>query len=244
MTRASNVKPPQNSNISALVRSLDIALASLGLCLLSYLLIVIAIVVRASSPGSVLVRQNRTGLYMFRTTSSPDGRATWLGRLLQQSGLHELPQLLSVIKGDASLVKRLSTQVSAQKVASDASSARIVVVEWRIKKGSEKEFLEYWSERSTIPDRSGLIGEFLSRVENRNEYPWMIWDLDERWTTFINVGFWRDGADFQEQVGRFIDNTRPSLAFEADRRRRLLVAPQRWRVGKARLLATDHQRVR
>jgi hypothetical protein len=235
-----HVKPPQNSNISALVRSLDIALASLGLFLLSYLLIVIATAVRASSPGSVLVRQNRTGLYMFRPTSSPDGRATWLGRLLQQSGLHELPQLLSAIKGDASLVKRLS----AQEVTSDASFARIVVVEWRIKKGSEQEFLDYWSERSTIPDRSGLIGEFLSRVEDRNEYPWMIWDLDERWTTFINVGFWRDGADFQEQVGRFIDNTRPVLAFEAERRRRLFVAPQRWRVGKARLLATDHQRVR
>jgi hypothetical protein len=239
-----HVKPPQNSNISALVRSLDIALASFGLCLLSYLLIVIAMAVRASSPGPVLVHQSRMGLYIFRTTSSPDGRATWLGRLLQQSGLHELPQLLSVIKGDASLVKRLSTQVSAQEVASDASFVRIVIVEWRIKKGSEQEFLDYWSERSTIPDRSGLIGEFLSRVEDRNEYPWIIWDLDERWTTFVNVGLWRQGADFQEQIGRFIDDTRPLMTFEAERRRRLLVAPQRWRVERARLPAIDHQRVR
>jgi hypothetical protein len=237
---STNVKPPQNGNMSALVRSLDIALASLGLFLLSYLLIVIAIAVRASSPGPVLVRQSRTGLYMFRTTSSPDGRATCLGWLLQQSGLHELPQLLSAIKGDASLVKRLSTQ----EVTSDASFARIVVVEWRIKKGSEQEFLDYWSERSTIPDRSGLIGEFLSRVEDRNEYPWIIWDLDERWTTFVNVGLWRQGADFQEQIGRFIDDTRPLMTFEAERRRRLLVAPQRWRVERARLPAIDHQRVR
>ena len=135
---------------------------------------------------------------------------------------------------------------SAQKeqVPSDASQARIVIVEWRIKKGSEQEFLEYWSQRSTIPDRSGLIGEFLSRVEDRSQYPWMIWEFDERWTTFINVGFWRGGADFQEQVGKFIDNTRPSLAFEADRRRRLLVAPERWRIGGTPLPVIDHQRVR
>jgi hypothetical protein len=135
---------------------------------------------------------------------------------------------------------------SAQKeqVPSDASQARIVIVEWRIKKGSEQEFLEYWSQRSTIPDRSGLIGEFLSRVEDRSQYPWMIWEFDERWTTFINVGFWRGGADFQEQVGKFIDNTRPSLAFEADRRRRLLVAPERWRIGGTPLPAIDHQGVR
>ena len=35
---------------------------------------------------------------------------------------------------------------SAQKeqVPSDASQARIVIVEWRIKKGNEQEFLEYW----------------------------------------------------------------------------------------------------
>src|SRR5215207_4961563 len=39
---------------------------------------------------------------------------------------------------------------------------RIVLVEWKIKKGREAEFLDYWSTQSTIPDRSGLIGEFLS----------------------------------------------------------------------------------
>ena len=38
---------------------------------------------------------------------------------------------------------------------------RIVLVEWRIFKGQENLFLDYWSRRETIDDRSGLIGEFL-----------------------------------------------------------------------------------
>lgn len=128
--------------------------------------------------------------------------------------------------------------------AEEATSARIVLVEWRIKKGREEEFLEYWSTRATIADRSGLIGEFLSRVEDRKQYPWMVWDLDRRWTTFVNVGFWRDGADFQEQIGRFIDNSKPPQAFEAAKRRRVFIAPERWRIGEAPFFNADHPSVR
>jgi hypothetical protein len=126
----------------------------------------------------------------------------------------------------------------------ETTSTRIVLVEWRIKKGREDEFLDYWSTRATIADRSGLIGEFLSRVEDRKQFPWMVWGLDRRWTTFVNVGFWRDGADFQQQIGRFIDNSKPPLAFEAQRRRRVLVAPERWRMGNSPLMLSDHPSVR
>jgi hypothetical protein len=132
----------------------------------------------------------------------------------------------------------------ARPAGPETTTARIVLVEWRIKKGREQEFLDYWSTRSTIPDRSGLIGEFLSRVEDRKQFPWMVWDLDRRWTTYVNVGFWRDGADFQEQIGRFIDNRKPSQAFEAQKRRRVFVAPERWRIGEAPFLAADHPGVR
>jgi hypothetical protein len=125
-----------------------------------------------------------------------------------------------------------------------ATPARIVLVEWRIKKGREDEFLDYWSTRATISDRSGLIGEFLSRVEDRKQFPWMVWDLDRRWTTFVNVGFWRDGADFQEQIGRFIDNSKPPQAFEATKRRRVFIAPERWRIGAAPFFDADHPAVR
>src|ERR687894_710217 len=131
-----------------------------------------------------------------------------------------------------------------QQAPAEQTATRIVAVEWRIKKGQENEFLEYWSTRSTIPDRSGLVGEFLNRVESREQYPWMVWELNEGWTTFINIGIWREGADFQQQIGRFIDNSRPPLAFEADRRRRVFMAPERWRIGNTSLLNDDHPAVR
>ena len=135
-------------------------------------------------------------------------------------------------------------QVDQSPAAAAATPMRIVGVEWRIKKGQESEFLEYWSTRSTIPDRSGLVGEFLNRVESREQYPWMVWEFNEGWTTFINIGIWREGADFQQQIGRFIDNSRPPLAFEADRRRRIFLAPERWRIGNTPLLKEDHPAVK
>ncbi len=132
----------------------------------------------------------------------------------------------------------------AVRVGPDNTATRIVLVEWRIKKGQESEFLNYWSTRATIEDRTGLVGEFLSRVEDQTQFPWMVWDLNPGWTTFVNVGFWRNGADFQQQIGRFIDNSRPPLAFEAERRRRVLVAPERWRIGATPMISTDHPSVR
>jgi hypothetical protein len=141
-------------------------------------------------------------------------------------------------------VRPLSPQTAPSVTAPDSTAVRIVLVEWRIKKGSENEFLDYWSTRSTIPDRSGLIGEFLSRVEDEKQYPWMVWNLDPNWTTFVNVGFWRSGADFQDQIGRFIDNSRPPQSFEADRRRRVFVVPERWRIGMSEAPQADHPAVR
>jgi heme-degrading monooxygenase HmoA len=117
-------------------------------------------------------------------------------------------------------------------------------VEWRIKKGREQEFLDYWSTRATVEDRSGLIGEFLSKVEDQKQYPWMVWDLDPAYTTYVNVGFWRDGDAFQQQIGRFIDNSKPPQDFEAQKRRRVLVAPERWRIGATPWTFTDHPSVR
>ena len=147
--------------------------------------------------------------------------------------------LLSACSSGQSTVER-----SAVLTETPAAASRIVVVEWRIKRGREQEFLDYWSTRATIADRSGLIGEFLSRVESREQFPWMVWEFDPRWTTFINVGIWRSTADYHEQIGRFIDNSRPPLDFEASGRRRVFVAPERWRVGATPFVRADHVDVR
>ena len=127
--------------------------------------------------------------------------------------------------------------------AQDATAMRIVLIEWRIRKGQEEQFLEYWSTRAVVQDRSGLIGEFLSRVESQQQYPWITWEVDERWTTFVNVGLWREASNFEEQIGRYMEDTRPPMAFEAARRRRVMLAPERWRTGGTNLPNVSHDLV-
>ncbi len=125
--------------------------------------------------------------------------------------------------------------------APDPYKTRIVVVEWKIKAGRECDFLDYWATRSTIPNRSGLVGEFLSEVDSQ---PWINWKLEEGYTTYYNVGIWRDAAAFQDQIGKYIDNNRPPLEFEAAKRARMFLAPERWRIGAASLPAADPDGVR
>ena len=77
---------------------------------------------------------------------------------------------------------------------------RIVLVEWRIIKGQEN--------------------LFLSRVEDRKDFPWMTCELSPDWTCFVNVGLWRDADAFQAQIGWRLNDKRPKMSFEHERRRR------------------------
>src|SRR3954462_12943015 len=48
-----------------------------------------------------------------------------------------------------------------------------------------------------------------------------------------------DSADFEGQIGKFIDNSRPPQDFEAERRTRVFLAPERWRIGATALPGSD-----
>ncbi|TMC54734.1 MAG: undecaprenyl-phosphate glucose phosphotransferase [Chloroflexi bacterium] len=105
-------------------RVLDVVISGLGMILISPLLLVIAILIRATSPGPVLIHQERSGLdekpmlmHKFRTmrvdaeaasgpvwTSASDPRRTAVGRFLRRFSLDELPQLWNVLIGEMSLV--------------------------------------------------------------------------------------------------------------------------------------------
>lgn len=104
-------------------RMTDIALASSVLLIAAPLMIVIAFMVRHTSPGPALFRQRRYGLdgreimvYKFRTMSvledgahvtqatREDQRVTRVGRFLRRYSLDELPQLINVLQGHMSLV--------------------------------------------------------------------------------------------------------------------------------------------
>jgi exopolysaccharide biosynthesis polyprenyl glycosylphosphotransferase len=109
---------------------IDRAVAAISLVVLAPLLAVIGLAVRISSPGPMFFRQQRVGrdgrefeLLKFRTmTASPTladfqppaglapggvegtDRRTTLGRLLRNTSLDELPQLINVLRGDMSIV--------------------------------------------------------------------------------------------------------------------------------------------
>ena len=107
-----------------LKRILDFLLASLALVVFSPLLLVLAAVIRATSPGPVFFRQRRVGqgkshfmIYKFRTMridapkdqpthlfKDPAAYITPVGRFLRRSSLDELPQLINIIKGEMSVV--------------------------------------------------------------------------------------------------------------------------------------------
>jgi exopolysaccharide biosynthesis polyprenyl glycosylphosphotransferase len=115
-------------------RVIDILVAGLGLLVLSPLFLVIAVAIKATTPGPVIFGQERFGLnkrrfrmYKFRTmvvnaealqpmlesrneATGPvfkirnDPRVTRVGTVLRKASLDELPQLLNVLRGDMSLV--------------------------------------------------------------------------------------------------------------------------------------------
>jgi exopolysaccharide biosynthesis polyprenyl glycosylphosphotransferase len=105
-------------------RILDAAVSGLGMIVISPLLLLIAILVKGTSAGPVLLHQERSGLderpmmmHKFRTmtanaeiktgpvwASSDDPRRTAVGRFLRRFSLDELPQLWNVLVGEMSLV--------------------------------------------------------------------------------------------------------------------------------------------
>ena len=116
-----------------LKRSFDIITSSLALILLSPLLGLCALLIRLTSPGPVIFRQQRSGLngrqftlLKFRSMVhnaealrdglehlnerevafkiANDPRVTPVGRWLRKFSIDELPQLINVLRGDMSIV--------------------------------------------------------------------------------------------------------------------------------------------
>lgn len=105
-------------------RAFDIIISSIGLIVLSPFFVLIALLIRLSSKGSIFYSQERIGLYgmpfriyKFRTmiehaeadgvpqvTHDDDPRITRVGHWLRKYRLDELPQLWNILRGDMSVV--------------------------------------------------------------------------------------------------------------------------------------------
>lgn len=118
------ISPVESFAYTVVKRAFDLVASTLGLILLSPIFVVIAALVKLSSAGPILFRQERIGrhgkpfiLLKFRTmycssksesdtlwTTRNDPRCTVIGAVLRRFSLDELPQLLNVVWGEMSLV--------------------------------------------------------------------------------------------------------------------------------------------
>ncbi|HCT30141.1 MAG TPA: sugar transferase [Bacteroidales bacterium] len=102
---------------------MDITIALISLIVLLPLIIVIAVLIKVSSKGPIIHRQERIGqygkpfmLYKFRSmfvdaessgpalSSKADSRVTRLGRFMRKTRIDEIPNFVNVIFGEMSLV--------------------------------------------------------------------------------------------------------------------------------------------
>ncbi|SJZ57557.1 Sugar transferase involved in LPS biosynthesis (colanic, teichoic acid) [Cetobacterium ceti] len=105
-------------------RLFDILGAAFGLIIFSPIMLVVAVIIKISSPGKVLFSQRRLtkgmrefNIYKFRSMRSNEFREknsvqikgssseiTPIGRFIRKTKLDELPQLWNILKGDMSFI--------------------------------------------------------------------------------------------------------------------------------------------
>ncbi|MEE1117819.1 exopolysaccharide biosynthesis polyprenyl glycosylphosphotransferase, partial [Methanosphaera sp.] len=105
-------------------RLFDVIFVVITSVIISPLLLLVAILVKVTSPGPIIYKQERVGedgkifmIYKFRSMSSEneyiddkvwtkkdDPRITSIGKIIRKYSIDELPQFYNIFKGDMSLI--------------------------------------------------------------------------------------------------------------------------------------------
>ncbi|MBD7910213.1 undecaprenyl-phosphate glucose phosphotransferase [Clostridium cibarium] len=116
--------PLDNILNKAIKRAIDIIGSSIALIIFSPIMLIVAILVKTTSKGPLVFKQERVGLnrkpfvmYKFRSmreqdpeeekqdwTVKNDPRKTKIGTFIRKTSIDELPQFFNVLKGDMSLI--------------------------------------------------------------------------------------------------------------------------------------------
>ena len=105
-------------------RFLDFTIALMALIILSPVFLIVALIIKLTSPGPVIFKQKRIGkdgkvfeIYKFRSmvvgaesqgsgvySGKGDARVTKIGKIIRATSIDELPQFVNILKGEMSFV--------------------------------------------------------------------------------------------------------------------------------------------
>lgn len=196
-----DLNQPISSGLNGIIKEVfDRVFAAVTLILLTPLFIVVAILIKLSSPGPVFFSQPRLGLngkpfrcYKFRSmkvhqehnkvtqASKDDPRVTPIGRFLRRTSLDELPQFFNVLLGDMSVVGPRPHAIEHNEMYKNL--LEMYMLRHRVKPG-----ITGWAQIHGHRGETDTVDKMAKRVQFDLDYiqNWSLW-MDIRiivWTAF------------------------------------------------------------
>jgi putative colanic acid biosynthesis UDP-glucose lipid carrier transferase len=196
-----DLNQPISSGVSGVAKDVfDKVFAACALVMLVPLFAVLAVLIKAGSPGPVLFKQPRMGLngrpfnvYKFRTMKvhqernrvtqarRDDPRITPIGAFLRRTSLDELPQFFNVLMGDMSVVGPRPHAIEHNEMYKDL--LEMYMLRHRVKPG-----ITGWAQIHGHRGETDTVDKMATRVQFDLQYiqNWSMW-MDIRiivWTAF------------------------------------------------------------
>lgn len=196
-----DLNQPISSGLNGIVKDIfDKVFALVALILLIPLFLVLAVLIKQSSPGPIFFKQPRLGLngkkfnvYKFRTmkvheehgtvtqATKNDPRITPIGAFLRRTSLDELPQFINVLLGDMSVVGPRPHALQHNEMYKDL--LEMYMLRHRVKPG-----ITGWAQIHGHRGETDTVDKMAKRVQFDLHYiqNWSLW-MDIRiivWTAF------------------------------------------------------------